>query len=98
MPDNDLNRTKGLTTALTPKVRISFHADLNVTSELLNLRMSYYWRPLANEEMLNTFRNWNTPPYDSTPDFVLMGCWCSFIIFLVLNLKLLKCVSLIFGI
>ena len=92
MPDNDLNRTKGLTTALTPKVRISFHADLNVTSELLNLRMSYYWRPLANEEMLNTFRNWNTPPYDSTPDFVLMGCWCSSIILLVLNLKLLKCV------
>lgn len=69
MPDNDLNRTKGI----TPKVRINFHVDLNVTSELLNLRMSYYWRPLVNEEMFNLFRHWNTPPYNSIPDFILMG-------------------------
>ena len=49
-----------------------FHDDRNVTSKLLNLRISYYWRRLANEDFIETFREWNT--HDSTlPDYILMG-------------------------
>ena len=57
----------------TATAKFKFHEDRNMTSESLNLRVSFYWRPLANEELLKTFLDWNTPPYTSTPDYVLMG-------------------------
>ena len=62
-----------MTRKSTATAKYKFHEDTNTTSELLNLRVSFYWRPLANEELLKTFLGWNTPPYTSTPDFILMG-------------------------
>ena len=54
--------------------RNKVHDEMNITSDLLNLRLSYYWRPLANnEDLIQTFRKWNTPPYDSTPDYIFTG-------------------------
>ena len=46
----------------------------NVTSELLNLRVSLFWRKMINQDMIETFQNWNTPPYTSRPDFIILGC------------------------
>ena len=34
--------------------------------------MSFYWRNLANEKLLNTFRNW-TIYNGTTPDYIVMG-------------------------
>ena len=47
--------------------------DRNITSELLNLRVSLFWRKMINQQMMDTFHNWNTPPYTSTPDFIILG-------------------------
>ena len=74
IPEYDL-KMKG---APTPKARYFFHEDRNVTSELLNFRLAFYWREVANEELVNTFGQWNTPPYDSTPDFVIVGWFVCF--------------------
>jgi hypothetical protein len=57
----------------TPRAQCFYQEDRNVTSEALNLRLSFYWRPLANEDLIKTFREWNTPPYRSTPDYIVMG-------------------------
>ena len=57
----------------TPRAQYVWHEDRDVTSEALNLKMSFYWRPLANEELIKTFSEWNTPPYHSTPDYIITG-------------------------
>ena len=49
------------------------HMDASFSSQLLNLRVSFFWRHLANELLIDTFRTWITPPYNSTPDFIFMG-------------------------
>ena len=54
------------------KTNLKFGYDRQVTSELLNLRVSFYWRHLANEKLLSTFRNW-TIYNDTTPDYIFMG-------------------------
>ena len=69
IPDFDLS----MKTKPTPKAQYHFHEDRDVTSEALNLKMSFYWRPLANEELIKTFSEWNTPPYHSTPDYIITG-------------------------
>ena len=67
------NYDQQVTKISTPTAKFHFHEDRNVTSDELNLQVSFYWRPLVNDQLINTFRNWNTPPYSSTPDFILMG-------------------------
>ena len=50
-----------------------WYEDRQVISKLLNLRVSFYWRHLANEKLLKTFRDWSMPPYKNTPDYIVMG-------------------------
>ena len=69
IPDYDLQMKR----SAMPKGVYFYQEDRNVTSKALNLRLSFYWRPLANEELIATFREWNTPPYRSTPDYIVMG-------------------------
>lgn len=51
--------------------------DMNSSSELLNLQVSFYWRHLANENLLNLFRSWDlsysVSSSSSVPQFILMG-------------------------
>jgi len=70
IPDYDLLMKQ----ASTPRTEHAWHhEDRDVTSEALNLQLSFYWRPLANEELIKTFREWNTPPYRLTPDYIIIG-------------------------
>lgn len=69
IPDYDLHMKR----SSTPQHQFYWHEDRNVTSEALNLRLSFYWRSLVDQEMMKTFRKWNTPPYHSTPDYIVMG-------------------------
>lgn len=48
------------------------HMDASFSSQLLNLRVSFLWRHLADELLIDTFHNWTTSPR-SSPDFVFMG-------------------------
>lgn len=47
--------------------------DKHITSDLLNLRLSLFWCKLVNEDMIEIFSYWNTPPYTFTPDLIVMG-------------------------
>ena len=50
------------------------HADRDVTSRLLNLVVSFKWRPRIDaRNFIDTFRQWNTPPFLSTPHLIVMG-------------------------
>ena len=49
------------------------HMDTSFFSHLLNLRVSFFWRHLANEMLMDTFYDWKTPLYNSTPDIIFMG-------------------------
>ena len=62
-----------MNTTRTAKGLYYFHEDRNVTSQLLNLRISFHWRAAVDDELVKTFREWNTPPYDATPDYIVMG-------------------------
>lgn len=46
--------------------------DKHITSQLLNLRLSLFWSKLIDEEMIKIFSFWNTPPYTSTSDSIVM--------------------------
>ena len=50
-----------------------FHDDANITSQLVgDLIVSYLWRPLINDQLLDQFRAWISQP-STAPDFILIG-------------------------
>lgn len=51
------------------------HDDRNVTSQLLgNLRISFFWRNLINNELIADFERWASTDDDSrTPDYIFLG-------------------------
>lgn len=49
------------------------HVDVNVTSELVNLVVSFKWRPLINDKFIDTFRQWNTNNSIIRPNLIVMG-------------------------
>lgn len=56
-------------------IKMSKHTDRNETSRLLNVIVSFRWRPLIDDKFIATLRQWNTPPYSSTPDLIVMGTY-----------------------
>lgn len=48
------------------------HDDRNVTSSLLNVHLSFHWRPMLGQDLFQTVENWLADD-ESTPDFVLIG-------------------------
>ena len=69
IPDYDLRMKR----SSVPRSQFYWHEDRNVTSKELNLQLSFYWRSYIDGDMIKTFREWNTPPYRSTPDYIVMG-------------------------
>ena len=69
IPDYDL---KGKTNT-TAFLQHHWWEDRNVTSQLLNLKVAFYWRRMVDDKFIDKFREWNTPPYSATPDFIVMG-------------------------
>ena len=69
IPDYDM-KGKNASTAL---LQYHWKGDRNVTSQLLNLNVAFYWRKLVKKRFIDKFREWNTPPYTSAPDFIVMG-------------------------
>ena len=62
-------------TKTTFLLRKGFQESRQVTSELLNLRVAFYWRHLADKKLFETFRDW-TIYNDTTPDYIVMGSFC----------------------
>ena len=50
-----------------------FHEDAAISSEVLNSRISFWWRPLLNDALSDLFHLWSTPPFTNTPTFILFG-------------------------
>ena len=61
LPDSDLIHEHAY------KYKRAMHEDVNVTSHLLNLLVSFHWRPLVDTQLMDTVRHWvdhPTPPTD----------------------------------
>jgi hypothetical protein len=59
IPDSDLIHEQAF------KYKRAMHEDVNVTSHLLNLLVSFHWRPLIDSHLMDTIRHWvdhRTPP------------------------------------
>ena len=59
LPDSDLIHEHAY------KYKRAMHEDVNVTSHLLNLLVSFHWRPLIDAQLMDTIRHWvdhPTPP------------------------------------
>jgi len=54
-------------------IKLPKHMDRNVSSQLLSLIVSFRWRPLIDDKFIESLRQWNMPPYSSTPDLIVMG-------------------------
>lgn len=52
----------------------TFQEDRNVTSPLLNhLLVSFRWRAMIQDEIIEDFKGWITNKYNQSPDFLLLG-------------------------
>jgi hypothetical protein len=92
IPDYDW-RTKSRFNTKT--IQQLYHDDMNVTSHLLaNLKLSFYWRNLINEDLLSLFKRWaSTESHTQVPDFILFGEFHSFVVFVVLlSMRSVACV------
>ena len=62
-----------------PNQRAYSHYDMDVTSPLLNLRVSFRWRNVITPDLVQEIRNWTTLPSSNVseseliPSFVLVG-------------------------
>ncbi|EFX66757.1 hypothetical protein DAPPUDRAFT_262658 [Daphnia pulex] len=50
----------------------AFHGDIDITSDILRLGLSFQWRPLINETVMETIRQWATHE-NERPYFVFLG-------------------------
>ncbi|XP_057368637.1 uncharacterized protein LOC130689715 [Daphnia carinata] len=59
----------------TKDAEFAFHEDRNLTSKLMdNLIVSFYWRPLIQEDLIADFKRWASSSKGiSVPDFILLG-------------------------
>ncbi|KAI9562641.1 hypothetical protein GHT06_010095 [Daphnia sinensis] len=72
----DYDRMTSKTSNSTAFTDYYFHDDRNVTSTLLNgLRVSFYWRELIREHVVDDFKRWATSTSidGNSPDFILLG-------------------------
>lgn len=51
----------------------AYHGDINVTSSILRLQVSFQWRPVINETVLKTINQWATNDLAGRPCMVLLG-------------------------
>jgi hypothetical protein len=50
-----------------------YHGDIEVTSNILRLRLSFQWRPLITDTVINTVRQWATDSQTDPPNLILLG-------------------------
>ncbi|XP_045028730.1 uncharacterized protein LOC123471454 [Daphnia magna] len=74
-PDHDSQITTQFDRFANKNLTMQHHDDRNVTSQLLgNLRISFFWRNLINNELIADFERWASTDDDSrTPDYIFLG-------------------------
>lgn len=57
-----------------PKNVVSFHhGDVEVLSRVMKLRVSYKWRPILNDTVIETLRYWSIQNESVPPDFIVLS-------------------------
>jgi hypothetical protein len=46
---------------------------MEVTSDILRLRLSFQWRPLINDTIIDTVRQWATDSRSNRPYLIFIG-------------------------
>ncbi|KAI9557796.1 hypothetical protein GHT06_014545 [Daphnia sinensis] len=74
-PDHDSRITTQFNRFAYNNWTMQHHDDRNVTSQLLgNLRISFFWRNLINNELITDFERWASTDDDSqAPDYIFLG-------------------------
>jgi hypothetical protein len=50
-----------------------FHYDIDVTSRILRLRVSFKWRPLMDSNVTETLRQWTTLKATERPCLIILS-------------------------
>ncbi|XP_046456029.1 uncharacterized protein LOC124203321 isoform X2 [Daphnia pulex] len=50
-----------------------YHGNMEVTSEILRLRLSFQWQPLVNDTIIDTIRQWATDSQADRPNLIFLG-------------------------
>ncbi|EFX73039.1 hypothetical protein DAPPUDRAFT_253731 [Daphnia pulex] len=58
-------------------IPLIYHGDIEVSSEILRLRVSFKWRPLVDDNVTETLRHWAISDRNEQPDLILfsMALW-----------------------
>jgi hypothetical protein len=50
-----------------------YHGNMEVTSEILKLRISFQWQPLINDTIIDTIRQWASDSQADRPKLIFLG-------------------------
>lgn len=50
-----------------------YHGDIEVTSEILKLRVSFKWRPFVDDNVTETMRFWAFSDQNEQPDWIFFS-------------------------
>jgi hypothetical protein len=53
-----------------PKLWIPFHGDVDVDSNIMGLRISFKWRPVINDTVMEMIRQWSE---NKRPNLIFLG-------------------------
>ena len=53
--------------------QLAVHRDIDVESDLFNVKISFRWRPVIDHDVFDMFLDWTTAPFNNAPDFLLIG-------------------------
>ncbi|XP_046452669.1 N-acetylneuraminate 9-O-acetyltransferase-like isoform X1 [Daphnia pulex] len=56
-----------------PKLWTPFHGDVDVYSSVLSLQVSFKWRPIINETVLEMIRQWSISDQSKKPNLLFLG-------------------------
>ena len=74
IPDYDQNVELG-EKSLQLEQMVDLHVDRMVSSRVLNLQVSFLWRPFLNDQFHSTIQQWALSFNNSRPNFLLTGLY-----------------------
>jgi hypothetical protein len=54
-------------------IPVRYHGDIDVTSDILKLHVSFKWQPIINGKIFRTIRQWATDSQSERPHLIFLG-------------------------
>lgn len=60
-----------------PQNAVPFHhGDVDVDSDILGVRVSFKWRPIINDTVVEMIRHWAVANHTERPNWILLSITC----------------------